>query len=354
MTTKYGFRCAWAAALLMLGCGGGNNASVSWNNSSVGGSTLGSSAGTAGGSGGAATVGSSGSGNAAGAMGAAASGTGTGSTGSPADSGSTGSSGGSAGGSSGSGSGTVSGGGTTAAACSTLALCDDFESSTAGGPPDATRWSVGGPNCFSGTGRATVDATVAHSGKQSVRIDPGSDYCGHAFIQNSAIGTLGAVRFGRFYIRLAQALSDAHVTLVSMHEANDSSSGNSQELRIGGQSGILMWNRSKDDATLPELSPVGISKSTPIAALTWTCIEFAIDQTTGGIQTWGNGVAVEALLADGTPTADVDRQWVNNYTGWRPKLTDLKLGWEAYGGATNTVWIDDVAVSESRIGCTTP
>lgn len=342
MTTRFGLRCAWAAALLMTACGGGNNASVSWNNGSSEGSALGSSAGTSGGtSGSGATGGPGGSGDAAaGAVDAAASGSATG-----------GGSGTGAGSGSGSGSGT---GGTTSANCVSLALCDDFEGSTAGGQPDATRWSVGGPNCFSGAGKATVDATVAHSGRQSVRIDPGSDYCGHAFIQNSAIGTLGAVRYGRFYIRLAQALSDAHVTFVSMHEANDSSPSNSQELRIGGQSGILKWNRSKDDATLPELSPVGISKSIKIPALTWTCIEFAIDESTGGIQTWGDGNPVEALIADGTPTADVDRQWINNNAGWRPKLTDLKLGWEAYGGATNTVWIDDVAVGATRIGCNTP
>ncbi|MEU0152180.1 hypothetical protein [Micromonospora fulviviridis] len=28
---------------------------------------------------------------------------------------------------------------------------------------------------------------------------------------------------------------------------------------------------------------------------------------------------------------------------WRPRLTDLKLGWESYGGAADTLWFDDVA-----------
>ena len=35
----------------------------------------------------------------------------------------------------------------------------------------------------------------------------------------------------------------------------------------------------------------------------------------------------------------------------RDQVTDLKLGWEAYGGNGNTVWLDDVALHTSRIGC---
>jgi hypothetical protein len=212
---------------------------------------------------------------------------------------------------------------------------------------------VGGPNCFSGTGKATVDSTQAHSGKNSVRIDTGASYCDHAFIQNSAFGTLGSVRYGRFYVRLDKALGNSHVTLVSMRDASDVG-GQSQELRIGGQSGILMWNRSKDDATLPTLSPTGVSKSKAIAARTWTCVEFRIDQANGSIQTWVDGADVEGLMVDGTATADVDAQWLTQLPGWRPSLSELRLGWEAYDGSTNTVWLDDVAASNERIGCATP
>lgn len=295
--------------VLLAGCGGGGGdrtGDLSWNTDAVDGTTLGSTDTSGGG----------------------------------------GSGGGDSGGDDSGGDG--SGGGV---ACGTLVLCDDFESASAGAAPDASRWSIGGPNCFSGAGQAVVDATQAHSGSQSVRITPGSDYCGHAFIQSSAISQLGNVRYGRFYIRLQAALTDAHVTFLSMRDANDSSDSHSEELRIGGQSGVLKWNRSKDDATLPTLSLVGISMSRALPAQTWTCIEFRIDQSTGQIQTWVDGVAPAGLQADGVATADVDQTWINQYPSWRPALTDLKLGWEAYGGATNTVWIDDVALGSQRIGC---
>ena len=98
-----------------------------------------------------------------------------------------------------------------------MTLCDDFESTAAGAVPDTARWSVGGPNCFDGSGKATIDGAVSHGGTRSVRIDPGSSYCGHAFIISPTVATMGPVVYGRFYIRLAQTLGDPHVTIMSMH-----------------------------------------------------------------------------------------------------------------------------------------
>ncbi|MCP3786536.1 hypothetical protein NLX85_24520 [Micromonospora sp. A3M-1-15] len=43
------------------------------------------------------------------------------------------------------------------------------------------------------------------------------------------------------------------------------------------------------------------------------------------------------------------KQWYGRT--WRPQLTDLKIGWESYGGAADTLWFDDVALGATRIGC---
>lgn len=239
-------------------------------------------------------------------------------------------------------------------ACSTLALCDGFETAAAGGAPDAQRWTVGGPNCFSGTGKATIDGTVAHSGTRSVRIDPGPNYCDHAFIVTPVIDTLGSVRYGRFFVRLASSVGDAQVTLMSMKDTSLSTPSQAAELRLGSQSGTMNWARSADGASLPSLSPRGISLGYAIPALTWVCVEFRIDQDSGTVQTWVDGQQPAGLQADGSPTADVDQNWIAQNPNWRPRLADLKLGWEAYSGATNTVWIDDVAIGATRIGCGTP
>jgi hypothetical protein len=123
-----------------------------------------------------------------------------------------------------------------------------------------------------------------------------------------------------------------------------------RDLRMGGQNQILMWNRESDDATLPALSPAGVAMSVEPATDQWLCVEFMVDGPGGLLDTWVDGVAVEGLRVDGTPTPDVDQQWLNK-PDWHPSLVDLKLGWEAYAGQALTLWFDDVALGAQRIGC---
>ncbi len=229
------------------------------------------------------------------------------------------------------------------AGCGSAALCDGFEDQNAGTPGGG--WSVTAPDC-SGTGTATVDTTVAHSGSRSVRIDGGSGYCNHVFIRSGTdLASLGSTGYVRFYVRHSTALPAGHVAFVSMPDAAD---GN-KALRLGGQNGALQWNRESDDATLPEQSPTGVAQSAPLPTGSWQCVEFGVDGSDGTLRTWLNGTAVPGLTEDGTPTPDIDRQWLDRT--WRPSLTALRLGWESYGGGTDTLWFDDVAAGSSRIGC---
>ncbi|MFO0605085.1 MAG: hypothetical protein U0324_18030 [Polyangiales bacterium] len=230
------------------------------------------------------------------------------------------------------------------AGCGAFPLCDDFESSPVGGAP--ARWAVVSPNC-SGTGRVTVDGAVAHGGSRSVRVDGGGGYCDHVFLADTAVApTLGAVVYGRVFVRFSAAFGDGHVTFLTLRDAAD---GN-RDLRMGGQSRIFMWNRESDDATLPELSPAGIARSARPTPLTWHCVEFRLDQGAGALQTWVDGAAVEGLTVDATPTMDVDARWLSRGM-WRPRVVDWKLGWESYAGQTMTVWFDDVALAATRVGC---
>jgi hypothetical protein len=235
---------------------------------------------------------------------------------------------------------------TSVIGCSGLPLCDDFEGVAAGAPPDPARWMVVSPNC-SGSGRIAVDDAQAHGGSRSVRVDGGGGYCDHVFFANTAvISTLGGVVFGRFFVRFADALGDGHVTFVTMRDMAD---GN-RDLRMGGQSRILMWNRESDDATLPELSPNGIARSVRPTPGRWTCVEFRVDTLNGTLDTWVDGTLVDGLQIDATPTMDVDQQWLRR-ANWRPRLTDVKFGWESYAGMSTTLWFDDVALASRRVGC---
>lgn len=252
------------------------------------------------------------------------------------------------------------------ASCSQMALCDDFESTPAGSGPDASRWVMMSPNCSDKSGSAVVDTAQFRSGGRSMRITSGANYCGHTFMASNIVASMGNTIYGRYYLRLSQALGDAHITFMSMCDGTDAAarSGDcsvstnngsmlqtkSKELRMGGQSGIVMWNRELDDATVPSLSPAGIAMSSKLTPNEWHCIEFGVDQAAGTLQTWINGVAHSGLQIDASATGEVDANWLRN-GNWRPMLKDIKLGWEQYSGAGTTVWYDDVALHTSRIGC---
>jgi hypothetical protein len=230
------------------------------------------------------------------------------------------------------------------AGCGSAVLCDGFEDQTGSTPGGA--WSVSFPDC-QGSGSATVDSSVARSGSRSVRIDGAAGYCNHVFVgTGSGLAGVGATWSVRFYVRHDTALPAAHVTFLAMNDAGD---GN-RDLRMGGQNSALQWNRESDDATLPEQSPAGVALSRPLPTEQWTCVEFTVDGAAGTAQTWVDGTDVPGLQVDGVPTRDIDSQWLNR-PGWRPSLTDLRLGWESYGEGSDTLWFDDVAVGSSRIGC---
>jgi len=229
--------------------------------------------------------------------------------------------------------------------CGSAVICDGFENQAAGTP--SGDWGLNFPNC-SGAGTAAIDTTTAHSGSKSLKVTGVANYCNHVFVASTKnLSGIGPVWFARFYVRHTTALPSQHITFVAMHDAND---GTNNDLRMGGQNGALQWNRQSDDATLPAQSPVGVSLSVPLPTDTWSCVEFMVNGSAGTMDTWVNGSQVAGLHEDGTPTADIDQQWLSR-TNWRPSLTDFRLGWEAYGDGSDTLWYDDVALGSSRIGC---
>ncbi|HJP76427.1 MAG TPA: hypothetical protein VJ914_19320 [Pseudonocardiaceae bacterium] len=220
-----------------------------------------------------------------------------------------------------------------------IVFSDGFESQTG-------RWQISAPNC-SGTGTATVDDTVAHTGSASLRISGGAGYCNHVFADDlTDMRAASPTWFVRFWINHTTPLPTGHVTFLAMNNAAD----NNTALRLGAQNGALMWNRQSDDATLPDESPAGVADSFVLPTNRWTCVEFGVDGS-GDLDTWVNGTAVPGLTENGVAAPGITDQWLAR-GNWRPNLTDLGLGWESYADQTDTLWFDDVALGTSRIGCT--
>lgn len=230
---------------------------------------------------------------------------------------------------------------------SAAVFCDGFEDQATTTP--SGRWSPYTLNC-SGSGTVSITSALAHAGTKSVEAAGVDGYCNHIFVRDSTdMAAASPVWFVRFWMRHTTPFPTGHVTFLAM---NDSADGNT-DLRLGAQNGALMWNRQSDDATLPAQSPAGVAQSVTVPTGTWECVEFSVNKTNGQISTWYNGAAVPGLIEDGVPTQDVDAQWLaGSGATWRPNLTDLKLGWESYGGGGNdTLWFDDVVLSTARIGC---
>ncbi|MDT0344017.1 hydrolase [Streptomyces litchfieldiae] len=232
----------------------------------------------------------------------------------------------------------------SAAECTTDGFCEDFETQTGSAP--SGRWATEFPDC-SGTGTASVDTSVAHTGTTSIRVNGGLGYCNHVFVGTELddVATDSGL-YVRFWVRHSDALPTQHVTFLAMEDAADGA----RDLRMGGQNGALQWNRESDDATLPAQSPAGVALSAPLPVGEWSCVEFQLDSAGGLLETWLNGTSVTGLAVDGTPTHDIDAQWLNR-GAWHPDLTDLRFGWESYGEGTDTLWYDDIAVGTTRTGC---
>ncbi|XVQ89793.1 cellulose-binding domain-containing protein [Microbispora siamensis] len=223
-----------------------------------------------------------------------------------------------------------------------LVVCSGFEDQS--GTPSG-EWQVTTPNC-SGTGTATIDTATAHSGGRSLRINGGGNYCNHIFAATTKnVSAVSPVVYGRMWVRHTTALPAGHVAMITMSDSRDGG----KDLRIGGQNGALQWNRESDDATLPEQSPSGVALSAPLPVNRWVCLRFQIDTTQQAMRTYLDDQEIAGLRVDGTPTTDVDAQWLRRSTAPRP--TTFRLGWESYGGDSDTIWYDDVALGSSPIGC---
>jgi hypothetical protein len=237
-----------------------------------------------------------------------------------------------------------------ATGCAGAAVCEDFESldlSGADGGTSSPLWRIESPDC-SGTGAIAIDTTIAHGGRRSLVVRGTAGYCNHVFLGTGAVAALTGPTWARFHVRFSTALTSDHATFLAMHDAESAS-----DLRMGGQDGVLMWNRASDDATLPAMSPKGTALSVAPTTVDWHCIELEVDGSARTLQTWVDGALVVGLVAGGgAANATADGQWESD-AAWAPHLTDARFGWESYAGESETLWFDDVAIGSSRLGCAT-
>lgn len=91
----------------------------------------------------------------------------------------------------------------------------------------------------------------------------------------------------------------------------------------------------------------GIATSVTLPTGVWQCFEYHVSSD-GTIETWLEGQAIRGLTIKSGVTNAHASIWGKTY---KPAITGVYFGWEAYGGDANTFWFDDIAIASTRPGC---
>ncbi|MES1205396.1 MAG: hypothetical protein ABUS79_05615 [Pseudomonadota bacterium] len=188
---------------------------------------------------------------------------------------------------------------------------------------------------------AVVDATRAHSGKNSVHVHGGGSPA--MLTRPLPTGTNKLYVRGYFYMsrQLGMNPNANHETLIGIRKT----AGNA-EVRFGEIKGVIGTNEVPSDNISPRMDQWG--KGPVVAANKWACIEvaFLADQPQHTLTAWADGVMVHSITAsDQWQNGVLPMNWMNG------KFVELIVGWHSFSSATADIWMDDLVLSTGRIGC---
>jgi hypothetical protein len=255
----------------------------------------------------------------------------------------TGTGGGSGGTASAGAAGTGSSGG-AASGCQGALICDDFESYS---DKPAMPWTVnvdGG-----GAGKVVIDTAQHKSGTKSVKFTTS----GAVAYQRAFIGltkpfpVANNAFYGRMMIYTTKAANDGvHWTMIQGEGARTDGITRA-DVRYGGQhQQSLMANYDSSG----KASDCWQHSQTKMPEGKWACIEWYFEGATNTQKFWLDGKAIDDLTVvgqgQGCIAHDTGDKWLF------PTFDHLYLGWESYQtDDPREVWIDDVAVGTTQIGC---
>ena len=134
-----------------------------------------------------------------------------------------------------------------------------------------------------------------------------------------------------------------HETLLGIRKAVGSAN---DEVRFGEIKGVIGTNEVPSDNISPKMAQWGMG---PVVAPNgWRCIEvaFLADQAQHTLTAWADGVMVHAITApDQWQNGNLPANWMNG------KFVEFIMGWQSFSGVDTDLWIDDVVLSNSPIGC---
>lgn len=234
-------------------------------------------------------------------------------------------------------------------------FCDDFEDDPLGGPPVDPGWAV---EAIAGGAVAITDADAGR-GLRSLRITGDLDFS-RAWVRQEGLFPRDQI-FGRVLYRVETPGPDdfVHWDLVEAI-GRDTEGEPLKRMRFGGvslrndQGTEFIFNRyffnfemsprppGFDEFTQPE-----VDGSATLAWGDWHCTEFYYDATSDEAVMWYDGQ--ERVRFTGTVTAGQHQGRMADL----PSFDGINLGWTTYQNIDRsfTVYIDEVALDDARIGC---
>lgn len=216
---------------------------------------------------------------------------------------------------------------TTPVGCEQLLLCEDFEGVAAGGSPDPAKWSLVANYTYdvAQSDLVQVSTEKKRSGNQALRV-----------AANGLAGAIAEVSAQSFYLRAFMQVDEAPLGPVLAGIGSDHNS----ELRFRiQQNAWATINIIPGDAVLPQAARDGNCPDCPsITPNEWFCMEFFVDAASQTAGLWIDEVEVFSGVVTG------DWPTLGNPAHVRLGTMDLQ------GGSTG-LWVDDVAIGTTRIGC---
>lgn len=191
---------------------------------------------------------------------------------------------------------------------------------------------------------AVVDSVRAHTGTKSLHVHGGQNPA--MLTRPLPTGTNKLYVRAWFYMTRQLGMNPGanHETLLGIRKAVGSAN---DEVRFGEIKGVIGTNEVPTDDISPKMDQWG--KGPVVAANQWACIEvaFLADKPQHEVHAWVGDTLVHSITAldqwqNGTiKTGD----WMNG------KFVEFIIGWQSFSSATNDLWIDDLVLSTSKIGC---
>jgi len=248
----------------------------------------------------------------------------------------------------GSGTGTAAGGagGATGCASGKYLLCEDFESTAPGSIPAGWQFPQ---NSQATPDNVRVADDQAHGGAHALEVDPSLYQTG--IVTDGS--RLGGAHWGRIFYRVAVPVPPyfVHTTAVFLH--GDGPVNGSEEVRVVG----TVQQAEGPHQFLYNVQPNGAEFGTG-SPYDWTfdgmwhCAEWHIDSAVQSYHFYFDGDEVSSIAIDNGAGnfggSDIPSSFDQIFVGWSQYQTppDGQVMPQRY-----TVWLDDVAIGDQRVGC---